>query len=285
MNTKPSYVGKVRDVYDLGDRLVLVATDRISAFDSVFAETIPDKGKILNRISNLWFAHFSRIPNHILETDLSKFPEPFRSEPSLSGRSVLVKKCKRIDFECVVRGYLSGSGYSEYKEKGTLADKTLPSGIPESGKLPEPAFTPAVKNDDGHDENISEAEMEKRIGSELFRQLKALSISIYTEASEMLEKAGIILCDTKFEFGILDGEVLLIDELLTPDSSRYWSKESYEPGKTPPSLDKQILRNYLLQTGWDKNPPPPHLPETLIQEIRNKYLEIQELIETCLSQK
>ncbi|AXR64458.1 phosphoribosylaminoimidazolesuccinocarboxamide synthase [Leptospira mayottensis] len=281
----PTYRGKVRDIYDLGDKLILSSSDRISAFDVVFPQTVPNKGKVLNRISTSWFEFFKNVPNHILETDVRNFPFPFRSREELEGRSVLVKKCKRIDYECVVRGYIAGSGWKEYRSEGTLAGVKLPSGLKESAKLPEPVFTPAVKNDQGHDENISEKEMENRIGKELFGILKEKSISIFLRASEVVDSAGIILCDTKFEFGILDGQVILIDELLTPDSSRYWSADTYSVGISPPSLDKQILRNYLEATSWNKIPPAPGLPAELIQELREKYQKIEDLILSCISQK
>ncbi|WP_061223295.1 phosphoribosylaminoimidazolesuccinocarboxamide synthase [Leptospira weilii] len=281
----PSYRGKVRDIYDLGDKLILSSSDRISAFDVVFSQTVPNKGKVLNRISTSWFEFFKNVPNHILETDVENFPFPFRSREELEGRSVLVKKCKRIDYECVVRGYIAGSGWKEYRNERTLAGVKLPSGLKESAKLPEPVFTPAVKNDQGHDENISEKEMENRIGKELFEILKEKSISIFLRASEVVDSAGIILCDTKFEFGILDGQVILIDELLTPDSSRYWSLDTYSVGISPPSLDKQILRNYLETTSWNKIPPAPSLPAELIQELREKYQKIEDLILSCISQK
>jgi phosphoribosylaminoimidazole-succinocarboxamide synthase len=277
----PIYKGKVRDVYDLGDQLILHSTDRISAFDCVFQELVPKKGVILNQISNLWFRFFSDIPNHILETDYRRFPEGFR-DVELEDRAVLVKKCKRIDFECVVRGYISGSAYKEYKQSGTIAGVSYPSGLLDASKLREPIFTPAVKNDSGHDENISEKEMESRVGTELFRILKDRSISIFQRASQALEKEGIILCDTKFEFGIWNGEVILIDEILTPDSSRFWEKSSYKLGSTPPSMDKQILRNYLETILWDKKPPPPPLPSSIIVQIQQKYKEIQEKIQRCL---
>ncbi|PKA02770.1 phosphoribosylaminoimidazolesuccinocarboxamide synthase, partial [Leptospira ellisii] len=208
-----------------------------------------------------------------------------QNHPDLEGRSVLVKKCKRIDYECVVRSYIAGSGWKEYKDVGTLAGKALPKGLKESQKLSEPVFTPAVKNDQGHDENISEKEMENRIGKELFGILKEKSIFIFNRASEVVDRAGIVLCDTKFEFGILDGEVILIDELLTPDSSRYWSAETYSVGISPPSLDKQILRNYLETTNWNKMPPAPDLPTDLVQELREKYQKIEDLILSCTSQK
>lgn len=281
---KPFYKGKVRDVYDLGESFLLCSSDRVSAFDCVFPEPIPDKGKVLNGISNLWFRYFKDIPNHIQETDWNRFPSEFRTE-EFKDRSVIVKKCRRIDFECVVRGYLTGSGYKEYREKGTLADLPLPLGIEESEKLPEPVFTPAVKNDTGHDENISEKKMESMIGKEIFSYLKSTSVRIYQTAAEKMLSAGIILCDTKFEFGFDGEKILLIDELLTPDSSRYWPADTYKKGSSPPSYDKQILRNYLESTGWNKEPPPPPLPKEIIQTLHLKYKELQRKLELCLSEK
>lgn len=281
---KPNYSGKVRDVYDLGESLILCSTDRISAFDVVFEEIIPGKGKILNRISNLWFRYFSEIPNHILETDFKKFPKEFQS-PEFEGRSVLVKKCKRIDIECVVRGYLAGSSYKEYKTTGKIAGHVYPSGLLESSPFSEPIFTPAIKNEIGHDENITEETMLKLVGREVFDYLKSTSIYIYQKAKNKLEQVGILLCDTKFEFGWYEDKILLIDELLTPDSSRYWDKETYKVGTNPPSMDKQILRNYLESLDWDKTPPPPKLPSEIIQKIIEKYQELERKLELCLLEK
>ncbi len=281
---KPSYIGKVRDVYDLGDKLILCSTDRISAFDVVFPEVIPEKGKILNQISNLWFNYFQAIPNHILETNLEKFPQEYHLE-EFRDRAVLVKKCKRIDFECVVRGYLSGSAYKEYKATGQIAGVTYPNGLEESSSLVEPIFTPAIKNDIGHDVNVSEDFMKDKVGVEIFQKLKATSLYLYQEAKKKLESIDILLCDTKFEFGVYNGEILLIDELLTPDSSRYWEKNSYRVGTTPASYDKQILRNYLESIGWNKTPPTPPLPNWLIQKLIDKYKELQRNLEKCLLEK
>lgn len=281
----PSYKGKVRDVYDLGDFLLLVATDRISAFDVVFQEPVLDKGKILTRISTAWFRQFPSIANHLVTDDVSQFPPPFQKEESLQGRSVLVKKAKRIDFECVVRGYLTGSAWKEYKAEGTIAHVPYPQGLLESHQFETPIFTPARKNDSGHDENVSESTMEKEVGEKLFSELKELSLYLYNTAHVLMAKQGILLCDTKFEFGLIDGKPILIDEILTPDSSRYWDASTYELGKTPASFDKQILRNWLESTDWDKNPPAPHLPESLILELRKKYLELEDKITLCLSQK
>ncbi|TGL57275.1 phosphoribosylaminoimidazolesuccinocarboxamide synthase [Leptospira ognonensis] len=285
MNQKPSYKGKVRDVYDLGETLILKASDRISAFDVVFEEPVPEKGKILTRISTNWFHFFSEYKNHLITDDYKLFPSPFQVEPSFSGCSVLVKKTKRIDYECVVRGYISGSAFKEYKATGQVAFLPYPEGLLESEKFPEPIFTPARKNDSGHDENISEKTMRNEIGDELFLSLKNTSLAIYQKAHTQMKKQGIILCDTKFEFGILDGEPILIDEILTPDSSRYWEEREYKTGTSPASLDKQILRNWLETTGWNKNPPPPKLSESLITELRAKYLELEEKINICLSLK
>ena len=280
----PSYSGKVRDIYDLGNSLILCASDRISAFDVVFNEKIPNKGKILNKISNFWFQYFSEIPSHILETDSAKFPKDFQS-PKFEGRSVLVKKCKRIDIECVVRGYLAGSSFKEYQATGKIAGKTYPHGLEESTPFEEPIFTPAIKNETGHDENISEERMLQIAGKEVFDYLKSTSIYIYKKAKLKLEQVGIILCDTKFEFGWYEDQILLIDELLTPDSSRYWEKESYQVGTTPVSMDKQILRNYLESISWNKTPPPPKLPNEIIQKLIDKYKELERKLELCLLEK
>ena len=282
---KVAYKGKVRDVYDLGEYLILSSTDRISAFDCVFEETVPDKGKILNYISLLWFNFFKDIPNQIVETDYTKYPGIYNSQEELKDRSVLVKKCKRIDYECVVRGYLSGSAYKEYKSTGQMAGVTVSRKYAESEELSEPLFTPAVKNDSGHDENISEAELKNRVGVELFQKLKDYSLTLYTKGRDKVKTEGLILCDTKFEFGFDKEKVILIDELLTPDSSRYWDINTYATGISPPSYDKQILRNYLEKIEWNKNPPPPKLPDSIIKELIFKYKELQEKITKCLSEK
>ena len=282
---KVAYKGKVRDVYDLGEYLILSSTDRISAFDCVFEETVPDKGKILNYISLLWFNYFKDIPNQIVETDYTKYPGIYNSREELKDRSVLVKKCKRIDYECVVRGYLSGSAYKEYKSTGQIAGVTVNRKYAESEELSEPLFTPAVKNDSGHDENISEAELKNRVGVELFQKLKDYSLTLYTKGRDKVKTEGLILCDTKFEFGFDNDKVILIDELLTPDSSRYWDFNTYATGISPPSYDKQILRNYLEKIEWNKNPPPPKLPDSIIKELLCKYKELQEKITKCLSEK
>jgi phosphoribosylaminoimidazole-succinocarboxamide synthase len=283
MNIKPSYVGKVRDVYDLGDTLILSASDRISAFDVVFNESVPDKGKILTRISTRWFQFFSEFKNHLITDDVNQFPPPFQGKPDFIGRSVHVKKTKRVDFECVVRGYITGSAYKEYKSTGKVAFLDYPTGMLESQKFSEPIFTPARKNDQGHDENVSEQTMRDEVGSELFQTLKHTSISLFEKAHARMKDVGILLCDTKFEFGLLQDEVILIDEILTPDSSRYWAESDYQVGTAQASLDKQILRNWLEDIGWNKTPPPPQLPDSLIIELREKYLKLEEKINKCLS--
>lgn len=282
---KVAYKGKVRDVYDLGEYLILSSTDRISAFDCVFDELVPDKGKILNTISVLWFQYFSDIPNHIVETDYNLFPGEYKGREELKDRSVLVRKCKRIDYECVVRGYLSGSAYKEYKSTGKIAGENVSRTYLESDELSEPLFTPAIKNDTGHDENISEKQLRDKVGVELFNTLKDYSMKLYLKGREQVKREGLILCDTKFEFGFHDGKVILIDEILTPDSSRYWDIDSYRVGTSPPSYDKQILRNYLEKIEWNKNPPPPKLPDSIINELILKYKELQEKIKKCLSEK
>ncbi len=282
---KVAYKGKVRDVYDLGDYLILSSTDRISAFDCVFNEIVPDKGKILNNISTLWFKYFSDIPNHIVETDYNQFPGEYKGREELKDRSVLVKKCKRIDYECVVRGYLSGSAYKEYKSTGQIAGVDVSRKYQESEELSEPLFTPAIKNDTGHDENISEKDLKDKIGLELFTILKDYSMKLYLGGRERVKTEGLILCDTKFEFGFYNDKVILIDELLTPDSSRYWELNTYAIGSSPPSYDKQILRNYLEKIEWNKNPPPPKLPDSIINELILKYKELQGKIKRCLSEK
>lgn len=281
---KPSYIGKVRDVYDLGQHLIIQSTDRISAFDVVFSEQISGKGKILNKVSLAWFNYFQEYKNHILESDFTKFPEPFNSRMDFSESAILVKKCKRIDFECIVRGYLFGSAYKEYKKTGKVCEYTLEPNLQNAEKLEEPLFTPSTKSD-SHDINVSEKFMKSQVGEEIFQKVKATSLDIYKKAHELLKNIGILLCDTKIEFGIYEGEIILIDELLTPDSSRYWDAKTYKPGLVPDSYDKQILRNYLENTGWDKNPPPPPLPNEIVAEIQEKYKLLQEKLIKCLLEK
>jgi phosphoribosylaminoimidazole-succinocarboxamide synthase len=271
--------GKVRDIYDLGDRLLIVATDRISAFDVVMPYPIPDKGTILTQLSKFWFDMTKEIvPNHIISTDVKDFPEECRPyQEILRDRSMLVVKTQPLPIECVVRGYLSGSGWEEYKKTGEVCSIALPKGLVESSKLEEPIFTPATKEEIGHhDENITFEKVETIVGKELAQRLKSLSLSIYKKARDFAEGNGILIADTKMEFGIKDGKLLLIDELLTPDSSRFWPKNDYRPGVSQKSFDKQFLRDYLLSIHWDKNPPAPQLPEEIIQKTREKYLEAYE---------
>lgn len=271
--------GKVRDIYDLGDRLLIVATDRISAFDVVMPNPIPDKGTILTQLSKFWFDMTKEIvPNHIISTDVKDFTEECRPyQEILRDRSMLVVKTQPLPIECVVRGYLSGSGWEEYKKTGEVCSIALPKGLVESSKLEEPIFTPATKEEIGHhDENITFEKVEMIVGKELAQRLKSLSLSIYKKARDFAEGNGILIADTKMEFGIKDGKLLLIDELLTPDSSRFWPKDDYRPGSSQKSFDKQFLRDYLLSIHWDKNPPAPQLPEEIIQKTREKYLEAYE---------
>jgi len=271
--------GKVRDIYDLGDRLLIVATDRISAFDVVMANPIPDKGRVLTQLSKFWFDLIKEIvPNHLISAEVKDYPEACRSyQEMLRGRSMLVVKTDVLPIECVVRGYLSGSGWEEYKKTGEVCSIGLPKGLVESSKLEEPIFTPATKAEIGlHDENITFEKVEKMVGKDLAQRLRSLSSAIYKRARDFAEGRGIIIADTKMEFGIKDGGLLLIDELLTPDSSRFWPKDDYRPGGSQKSFDKQFLRDYLLSIKWDKNPPAPQLPEEIIQKTREKYLEAYE---------
>jgi phosphoribosylaminoimidazole-succinocarboxamide synthase len=271
--------GKVRDIYDLGDRLLIVATDRISAFDVVMPNPIPDKGRILTELSRFWFDMTKDIiPNHVISTDVKDFPEECQSyQEILKGRSMLVVKTEPLPVECVVRGYLSGSGWQEYQGSGEVCGIRLPKGMVESSKLEEPIFTPATKAEVGvHDENITFEKVERIVGKDPARRLRSLSSAIYKKARDFAESKGILIADTKMEFGIKDGKLLLIDELLTPDSSRFWSRDDYRPGGPQKSFDKQFLRDYLLSIRWDKNPPAPHLPEEIVQKTREKYLEAYE---------
>jgi phosphoribosylaminoimidazole-succinocarboxamide synthase len=265
--------GKVRDVYDLGDRYLFVATDRISAFDVVLSPGIPDKGSVLTQISNFWFGRFSLLENHLLETDFDRFPEEIRAFEELRGRSVIVKKCEVVPVECVARGYLVGSGLKEYQKTGEVCGIRLPAGLTVASQLPEPIFTPATKEETGHDINISFERMSSLVGEELSSQLRDLTISIYDEAARYALTRGIIIADTKFEFGLLDGRIVWIDEALTPDSSRFWPADQYAVGSNPPSYDKQFVRDWLETTGWDKNPPAPQLPADVVEHTRAKYLE------------
>jgi phosphoribosylaminoimidazole-succinocarboxamide synthase len=273
--------GKVRDVYEAGERqLLLVATDRISAFDSVMPTPIPHKGEVLTKLSLFWFKHLESFTmHHIISDGWSGMPKNIRQNEELQGRSLLVKKTKVFPVECVVRGYLEGSGWKDYQATGEICGHKLPSGLRQCEKLPRPIFTPATKAAQGHDENITEAEFAEIVGAETAEKLKSLSLKIYKAASEYALTRGIIIADTKFEFGLnASGEILLIDEVLTPDSSRFWSVETYSPGKAQPSFDKQFLREYLESINWNKQPPAPELPEEIVKATTERYLAAYRLL-------
>jgi phosphoribosylaminoimidazole-succinocarboxamide synthase len=269
---EPAFRGKVRDVYDLGDRLIIVASDRISAYDSVLPTPIPGKGIVLTLLSAAWAKWLTGIPNHILETDVSAFPPPYDAfTRELGGRSMLVRKARRIDLECVVRGYLAGSGWKEYRESGAVCGIPLPKGLRMSDRLEEPIFTPSTKADSGHDRNITIEEAGEIAGPEAVREVRRLSLDIYRRAHEYAAERGIIIADTKFEFGFIDGRVAVIDEVLTPDSSRFWLAKEYRSGESPPSLDKQFVRDYLDAIGWDHNPPAPELERAIVRKTSERY--------------
>ncbi|HEY6066357.1 MAG TPA: phosphoribosylaminoimidazolesuccinocarboxamide synthase [Thermoanaerobaculia bacterium] len=266
--------GKVRELYDLGDSLLLVASDRISAYDCVLTPGVPDKGKILTQLSTFWFRKFEDVENHLLETEVSSFPDELQADaPLLEGRSVVVKKADVIPFECVARGYLAGSGWAEYRKTGEVCGVRLPAGLSEADRLAEPIFTPATKNPRGHDENISFSRLASSLGDDEAGRLRDLTISLYERARLYAESKGLLLADTKLEFGRLDGRILWIDEAFTPDSSRYWDAREWKPGRTPVSFDKQFVRDWLDSTGWDHRPPAPRLPEGVVRTTREKYLE------------
>jgi phosphoribosylaminoimidazole-succinocarboxamide synthase len=271
--------GKVRDVYDLGDNLVIVATDRISAFDWVLPTGIPDKGRVLTATTVFWLNHLG-VPNHLVSIDVTAMGSDFVAQLDLlMGRTMLVRKARVVPFECVVRGYLAGSGWKEYQRHGTVCGIPLPAGLRECERLPEPIFTPATKAESGHDVNVSFLTMANATGAILAAELRRRSLEIYRQAAAHAETCGIILADTKFEWGQLpDGPLILVDEVLTPDSSRFWPADAYQPGTNPPSFDKQFVRDWLEQSGWDKNSPPPPLPDEIVQRTRQKYLEAHERI-------
>jgi len=271
--------GKVRDVYELGDRLLLVSTDRISAFDWVLPTAIPDKGRVLTQLSNFWFKRLG-VPNHLLETDVEQMDLPNVIDlESLAGRSVLVRKTKVVPIECVVRGFLSGSAWEEYQAHGSICGIELPTGLEESSRLPAMVFSPATKAEHGdHDENMTFTQMCEQIGTSLAEELRSLSFDIYQQGAAHAHDQGIIVADTKFEFGVLDDKVMLIDEVLTPDSSRFWPADRYEAGHSQPSFDKQFVRDWLTTCGWDRQSPPPELPEEVVASTRAKYIEAYERI-------
>jgi phosphoribosylaminoimidazole-succinocarboxamide synthase len=272
--------GKVRNVFDLGDKLLIVATDRISAFDFILPSLIPYKGKVLTQISKFWFDFTALVcPNHLISAEAADFPAAIRPFAGmLDRRSMLVRKTKVVPIECVVRGYLAGSGWKEYKTSGKICGIKIPAGLRESDRLEEPIFTPSTKAEEGHDLNISFKEMQKIVGGDLARKIKKVSLELYKRASLHALSKGIIIADTKFEFGLLGEELVLVDEIFTPDSSRFWPLQTYAPGKSQPSLDKQFVRDYLETTGWDKHSPPPVLPEEIVRKTSEKYLELYRLL-------
>ena len=290
---EPFYRGKVRDLYSVDDAsMIIVASDRISAFDVVFRETVPGKGRILNSISTRWFFALRGsglmqqlgFSDQLLADDVSKFPEPFRNHETFRDRAIHVRRTNRIDFECVVRGYLAGSGWKDYQRTGAVCGHKLPAGLRQAERLPEPIFTPATKAQIGdHDENVSVETMRAAIGIELTDRLERISIAIYQYARERMAARGILLCDTKFEFGLSGDGIVLIDEALTPDSSRYWDAETYAIGANPPGFDKQYIRDYLEELGWNKQPPPPALPADVIARTVDLYTEIERRIELALA--
>jgi phosphoribosylaminoimidazole-succinocarboxamide synthase len=267
--------GKVRDIYDLGEHFLIVATDRLSAFDVVLPTPIPNKGKVLTQMSAFWFDRFKDfVPNHVVSTRVDDYPDtlhPFRDQ--LEGRSMLVKKARVFPVECVARGFLTGSGLKDYNKTGAVCGIRLPAGLRDSDRLPEPIFTPSTKAETGHDENISEEQAGKIIGEDNIRRLKELTLSLYSRGVEYASTRGIIICDTKFEFGLIEGKITIVDEMLTPDSSRFWPADQYSPGKPQPSFDKQFVRDYLEKVGWNKQPPAPELPSDIVNATSDKYVE------------
>jgi phosphoribosylaminoimidazole-succinocarboxamide synthase len=269
--------GKVRETYAVGDdRLLLVATDRLSAFDVVFREPIPDKGRLLTQLSVYWFERLADMgETHYLSVEAADLPHAARTA-ELSGRTMLCRRARRIDAECVVRGYLAGSGWAEYQRNGTVVGHRLPSGLREADRLPEPIFTPSTKAEVGHDENITREQLADQVGGDLARELERRSLALYEAGARRAEEVGLILADTKFEFGWIDGGLALIDEVLTPDSSRFWDAERYQPGRNPPSFDKQYVRDFVSGTGWNKEPPPPALPDEVVAGTSERYREAYE---------
>ena len=266
--------GKVREVFDLGDTLLFVVTDRLSAFDVILPDPIPQKGAVLNQLSAFWFKRFGKIDNHFVTADFEKFPKELQGfRDQLAGRSMIVKKTTPLAVECVVRGYLAGSGWKEYQESQSVCGIKLPAGLELASQLPEPIFTPATKADEGHDENIDMQRCAQILGDEIANQAKQLSLEIYSKGRDHAAQHGIIVADTKFEFGTVDGKLLLIDEVLTPDSSRFWPQDQYVVGQSPPSFDKQFVRDYLETLDWDKTPPAPKLPAEIVEKTSAKYVE------------
>jgi phosphoribosylaminoimidazole-succinocarboxamide synthase len=271
--------GKVRELYDLGDALLIVATDRISAFDCVLSPGIPDKGRVLTELSNFWFRLFADVENHILESDSARFPASLEgSRELLDGRAVVARKADVIPFECVARGYLAGSGWADYQKTGEVCGVRLPPGLAQAEQLPEPIFTPATKSDADHDENVSFDRMARAIGRADAERLRELTLDLYLRASAYASSRGLILADTKLEFGRFEGRLIWIDEAFTPDSSRYWDARLWSTGRSPASFDKQFVRDWLESTGWNKRPPAPHLPEGIVRTTRSKYLQAHRML-------
>jgi len=280
MTPTPVYSGKVRDIYDAGDEhLLFVASDRMSAFDVVMAEPIPDKGRVLTGLSVHWFRELAGVaPSHFVSTDVADFPDDLRELPDLEGRAMLVRRAEMLQVECIVRGYLTGSAWKEYRENGTMHGVPLPAGMRESERLPEPLFTPSTKAEQGHDENITVDEAASIVGPDVIKRAAEISLALYQRGAALAAERGIIMADTKFELGFIDGELAVCDEVLTPDSSRFWDVATYEVGSTPPSFDKQPLRDWLEARGWDKRPPPPPLPDDVVAATRERYVAAYERI-------
>lgn len=274
----PCFRGKVRDVYDLGEHLWIISTDRISAFDWVLPNGVPDKGVVLNQISRFWFERL-KVRHHMISTEI---PESIsltdQQRCELSGRTMLVEKAEVIPFECVVRGYLEGSGWREYQQTGEVCGEKLPRGLQQCDRLPEPIFTPATKAEEGHDQNISFETMADQLGADLAGRLREMSLNVYRQGCELAISRGIIIADTKFEWGVYQGEMTLVDEVLTPDSSRFWPADSYSPGSSQPSFDKQFVREWLMASDWDRDSEPPALPDSIVEQTREKYIEVFELL-------
>ena len=280
LGLRPDHEGKVRDIFDLGDELLIVATDRVSAFDVIMNDLVPGRGVVLSVMSLGWFRHFRDVvPNHLVTADPRAFPAPFAEHAeALGGRSMLVRKAERFPVECVVRGYLAGSGFKSYRAGGAICGQALPAGLRLADRLPQPLFTPTTKAEVGHDEDIAFAEVEALVGPGQAVALRDLTLRLYSEGADYARARGVVLADTKFEFGLIDGRIALIDEVMTPDSSRFWPADQVEPGQEPPSWDKQILRNHLETLTWDKAPPPPPLPADVLTRTAGRYREVLEIL-------
>ncbi|MHB8080103.1 MAG: phosphoribosylaminoimidazolesuccinocarboxamide synthase [Candidatus Krumholzibacteriia bacterium] len=279
LGLRPDFRGKVREIFDLGHELLIVATDRISAYDVVMAEPVPGRGSVLSVMTLAWLARFPDVPNHLVTADPAAFPPPFRAlRDELGGRSMLVRKAQRLPLECVARGYLAGSAFAAYRRTGAICGVTLPPGLALAQRLPEPIFTPSTKAEEGHDENIDFAAATALVGAGAAAAMRDLTLRLYREAAALAAPRGVIVADTKFEFGLVDGRLTLIDEVLTPDSSRFWPAAATRPGEDPPSWDKQILRNHLAASGWDREPPPPAVPPGILQQTAARYREVLALL-------